>query len=282
MEINMKNYDYLKNQVKYTGFGEGFDEELKSKMAQQPKEFTLSHSTKFGNDEVNSTLNFEKSKTGELYFFNSYEMAMKQAQSEDTLKQTFFIGKENNITLKERYNLLNGRAVFKEFNKLEKVGEGESARFKPTDETYKSWAVTNFKESDAQGNFLTRKVFWDHEKALAKFPVKELEDNYDKARLTASLEKGNVQKATVVQDGQEVKVSIAANPLNKTFDFYDANMVRMEVKLVQSQKQALSENVAQADTGTLAQDNKKAEKQTAVEDTKQGKVEKSKQRVRVS
>jgi len=172
--------------------------------------------------------------------------------------------------------------VFKEFNKLEKVGEGEQARFKPTDETYKSWAVTNFKESDAQGNFLTRKVFWDHEKALAKFPVKELEDPYDRARLTASLEKGNVQKATVVQDGQEVKVSIAANPLNKTFNFYNENMVRMELKPVQSQKQAVGENAAQAETGTLQQDNKKTEKQTVPEDNKQGKGEKAKQRIRVS
>ncbi len=142
--------------------------------------------------------------------------------------------------------------------------------------------MVNFKESDAQGNFLTRKVFWDHEKALAKFPVKELDDAYDKARLTASLEKGNVQKAVVVQDGQDVKVAIAANPLNKTFDFYDGNMVRMEVKPVLSQKQALGENVAHAETGTLGKDNKKSEKQTASEDNKETKIEKSRQRIRVS
>ena len=249
MEINMKNYDYLKNQVKYIGFGEGLDQELKEKIGQQQPDFKIAHQTKFGPDEVNSTLSFEKSKTGELYFFNSYELALKQPQSEDVLRQTYFIGKDNNITLKERYNMLNSRAVFKEFNKLEKVGEGEQLRFKPTDETYKSWALLNFKETDAQGNFLMRKLFWDHEKTLAKFPIKELGDNYEKSRLIASLEKGNIQKATVTQDGQEVKVSIAANPLDKTFNFYDANMVRMEVKQIQAQKEV--EKLAQGETNSV-------------------------------
>jgi hypothetical protein len=282
MEINMKNYDYLKNQVKYAGFGENLDQELRDKLGQQKEWFTLPHQTMFGQDEVNSTLNFEKSKKGELYFFNSYELSLKQPQSDDVLKQTYFMGKENNLTLKERYNMLNSRAVFKEFNKLEKVGEGENARFKPTDETYKSWALLNFKETDSQGNFLIRKLFWDHEKALAKFPVKELEDNYDKSRLIASIEKGNIQKATIIQDGQEVKVSIAANPINKTFDFYDANMAKVEVKQIQAQKEGLSEGAAKKEANVIQPDGKKEQKEDVAEDHKQDKSEKKRQHIRVS
>lgn len=53
----------------------------------------------------------------------------------------------------------------------------------------------------------------------------------------ASLEKGNLQKATLEQDGKEVKVSVAANPRSKSLNFYDENMQRMEVKPVQVVKQ---------------------------------------------
>jgi hypothetical protein len=282
MEINMKNYDYLKNQVKYTGFGEGLDQELKERLEQQQSSFQIEHQTKFGQDEVNSTLNFEKSKTSELYFFNSYDLAIKQAQSEDTLKQTYFIGKENNITLKERYNMLSNRSVFKEFNKLEKVGEGEEARFKPTDETYKSWATLNFKETDTQGNFLMRKLFWDHEKQLDRFPIKELTDSYDRGRLIASLEKGNLQKATVLQGDQEVKVSIAANPLNKTFDFYDDQMQRIAVKQIQVQKQEVNNELKNGEDSPTKQQVQKEEKQGVAEENKQDKAERRRQRMKVS
>ncbi|MBB6127444.1 hypothetical protein [Mucilaginibacter lappiensis] len=282
MEINMKNYDYLKNQVKFTGFGETLDQELKEKLEQQVPAFQLSHQTKFGQDEVNSTLNFEKSKTSELYFFNSYDLSIKQTQSDDTLKQTYFIGRENNLTLKERYNMLNNRSVFKEFKKLEKVGEGEDARFKPTDESYKSWATLNFKETDSQGNFLMRKLFWDHEKTLSKFPIKELDDSYEKNRLIASLEKGNVQKATIVQDGQEVKVSITANALNKTFDFYDADMQKISVKQIQVQKQGVGNDLKDGEDSSVKASVQKDEKQAIADDNKQDKTEKRRQRMKVS
>lgn len=33
--MNEKNFEYLRSQVKYTGFGEGLDNELKEKMQQQ-------------------------------------------------------------------------------------------------------------------------------------------------------------------------------------------------------------------------------------------------------
>jgi hypothetical protein len=258
MEINEQNYDYLKNQVKYAGFGENIGQELKDKMGQQQAEFTIAHQTKFGNDELDSTLHFKKSKESALYFFNSFEIALKQASAENILKQTYFVGKENNLTLKERYNMLNDRAVFKEFNRLEKVGEGESARYKATDETYKSWAVLNFKETDTKGNFLVQKVFWDHEKVLSRFPVKELEDAYDKSRLIASLEKGNLQRVTLIQDGQEQKVSISANPRNKTFNFYDSNMQPLAVKDKQHVKLTRQEqHTPQWDSQSVEKENQK-------------------------
>lgn len=267
--MNEKNYDYLKNQVKFMGFGEALEKEMGEKIGQQPANFSLEHKTKFGQDSVNTTLNFQKSKESEMYFFNSFDMAVKPANSEQALRQTYYVGKENNLTLKERYNMLEGRSVFKEFNKLEQVGEGDAAKFKATDETYQAWTQLNFKQTDENGNFLQRKLFgFDLEKTLAKYPVKELEDNYEKNRLIASLEKGNRQSATITVNGAEQKVSIEANPIDKGLKFYDSNMQRLDVKQNETQKQEQGQRQSQNDN-TVVQDKKESQKQEGAEEKQQ-------------
>ena len=50
--MNEKNFDYLKDQIKFTGFGEGLENELKDKMQKQTPEFQITHKAKFGNDDL--------------------------------------------------------------------------------------------------------------------------------------------------------------------------------------------------------------------------------------
>jgi hypothetical protein len=52
--MNEKNFEYLRDQVKYSGFGEGLENQLKENIKRQPHEFTLQHQATFGKDEVNS------------------------------------------------------------------------------------------------------------------------------------------------------------------------------------------------------------------------------------
>ncbi|MDP9077739.1 MAG: hypothetical protein M3O71_09980 [Bacteroidota bacterium] len=246
MEVNMKNYDYLKNQVKFLGFGENLDKGIKEKMEAGEEKFTIPHQTKFGQDEVSSTLHFGKSKESDLYFLNGFDLALKQPGKDDVLTQSYFVGKDNNYTLKERYNMLDSRAVFKELNKLEEVGEGDKKKLVASEQTYKSWKDLDFKQTDKYGNFLPKTMFWDHVKVLEKYPIKELETPYDKSRLIASLEKGNLSKVTLIKDGQDVQGFIAANPRQDRFDFYDSNKQRLEVKQIakQTQKQEQGNNLS--------------------------------------
>lgn len=243
--MNEKNYEYLKNQIKFSGFGEELDAQLKEQIAAKAPEFKLQHETKFGQDEVKSTLHFSRSKESDLYFFNKFDVEVKKEGQEAALQQSYYVGKENNLTLKERYNLLDGRAVFKEFNRLEQVGTSESPKWQATDQTYKAWTELNFKNTDGEGNFLPRKLFWEHGKALDKFPIKELSDQYERSRLLASLEKGNVQRATAIIDGKEVKINVSANPQLKTFNFYDGNMQKLDIRPVQQQKEGQAQNQQQ-------------------------------------
>ena len=223
--MNEKNFDYLKDQLKYTGFGESANTDLKEKMQQQSAEFKIFHKQDFGQDHAVATLHFRKSDQSDMYFLNRYDLHLKNDKSEQVAKQTFYMGKDNNITLKEGYNLMSGRAVNKDLT----AKEGQ---------VYNAWIQLNFKETDKQGNYQMSKFHqnygFDLEKELAKHPIKELGNEQDKARLVESLQRGNRQSVTVIRDGSEQKLFLEANPKFKTLTVYDQSMQRVQS---QSQKE---------------------------------------------
>ena len=230
--MNQKNLDYLNDQVKFTGFGEELANELKEKIEKQTPEFQIAHKTKFGNDDVSSVLHFKKSDQTDMYFFNRYEVSLKPQQSTNEAVQTFYINKGNNITLKEAFNLMNGRAVNKDLTNKE-------------NEVYNAWVQLDFKQTDAHGNNKMKQYHenygYDLNAALAKHPIKELGNEQDKTRLEQSLQKGNVQSVSFVQNGNEQKHFIEANPQFKTINVYDSSMHRL------SNKQALDEKQEQGE-----------------------------------
>ncbi|MFI5162379.1 MAG: hypothetical protein ACHQHN_13955 [Sphingobacteriales bacterium] len=236
MDMNEKNENYLQNQVKFLGFGESLNQEISEKISKQEPEFVIEHRSVYGEDEATATLNFTRSKESDLYFFNSYDMAVKRGGENDTVKQTFYVGRENNTTAKEAYNLLSGRAVYKELSKMRMIREGGEQRLEPTGEKYMAWKELNFKQTDAKGNFETRLFFdnygYDVEKVLKPFKFKELADEYDKSRVIESLKKGNLHRVTADDNGSEQKFLIAANPKDHTINIYDGNMQRVELKQV--------------------------------------------------
>lgn len=251
--MNQKNFDYLKDQVKFTGFGEGLENELKERMQKQTPDFQIAHKTKFGNEDVSSVLHFKKSDETDMYFFNRYNVSLKPEQTKDEMSQTFYINKGNNITLKEAFNLMNGRAVNKDLTNKES-------------QVYNAWVQLDFKQTDTHGNYKF-KLFhenygYDLNAAVAKHPIKELMIEQDKTRLIDSLQKGNRQSVTFLQNGNEQKQFIEANPQFKTINIYDINMQRLTSKQGHDEKQAQGEQ-------------KSAKQNAKNEDQKQGDSEDS-------
>ena len=223
--MNHKNFEYLRDQVKFTGFGEGLENELREKMQKQSPEFQLYHNVKFGNDVATATLHFKKSELSDMYFFNKYDVTLKQENNPDMMKQTFYINKGSSITLKEAYNLMSGRAINKDLTNKE-------------GQVYNAWVQMDFKETDKNGNYQLKHYHqnygFDLEKELAKHPIKELMNEQEKTRLTESLQKGNRQMVTFVKEGQEHKMFVEANPKFKAVNVYDSNGQRVQS---QSQKE---------------------------------------------
>ncbi|MET7001057.1 hypothetical protein [Chitinophaga defluvii] len=248
--MNQKNFEYLRDQVKYTGFGEGLENDLKQKIQEGNPEFKLAYENKYGNDTVNATLNFSQSKQSDMYFFNSYQVNVQKENTAETMDQTFYINKGNNITLKEAYNLMEGRSVNKDLTNKE-------------GQVYNAWVQMDFKQSDDNGNFKLKHYHqnygYDLEAVLSKHPIRELSNEEYKANLMDSLKKGNLQSATFQINGADHKQYVEANPQFKTINIYDSSMQRVDNR--QSKKEQQSEGEGQS----VKQDGKK-EKQTPAED----------------
>lgn len=231
--MNQKNLEYLKDQLKYTGFGETFDTELKENMAKGEKEFKITHDGVYNKDTMSVDLNFKKSDQTGMYFFNSYHVNLKKDESKQGLEQTFYINNDSaSITLKEAYNLMEGRAV----NKDLKNKEGE---------IYNCWIKMDFKQADDNNNFKLNHYHqnygYDLEASLNKHSIKELDTPKFKEDLINSLKKGNLQSVTFVVAGVESKMHVEANPQFKTLNVYDAAMQRINHRESKAEKQSQGE-----------------------------------------
>src|ERR1022692_353213 len=233
--MNEKNYDFLKDQLKYSGFGDKLSEQLKEKMKQQG-DFTLMHTEKYGNDGVTASLYFKKSEQSDFFFFNKYLLSLTKEGQKDPLQQTFYTDKS--ITLKEGYNLLDGRAVHKTLTTKD-------------DLKYNAWVQLDFKNINKSGNYEMKQYHqnygFDLEKTLAKYPIRELSNEQFKESLIKSLQRGNLQSATFLLNGQEKKLFITPSLSFKTITAYDNNMQRVPLQSL-SQEQEQKETVAQQQT----------------------------------
>jgi len=211
--MNEQNVDYLKNQIKYTGFGENLSEHLMEKIEQQLETFTLEYQTTYGRSLMEVELYFSKSLTQNMYFFNAYVVNLKGPAGK--MSQTFYINKGNSITLKEAYNLMSGRAVQKNF--LNKEG---------TD--YTCWVQLDPFTTTANGNYKLayyhKNYGYDLELTISKYPILEMQLDEFKDSILTSLQKGNLQMVTFEIDGKEEIRFIEANPKFKSITIYNESM----------------------------------------------------------
>jgi hypothetical protein len=220
--MNTKNLDYLKNGIKYLGFGEALNAELEKNISAQPKEFQLTHSMEFKKgdttEKVDYKLDLRKSDKSDMYFLNRVNAKLNNEDPSNERSQTFYITNNNGVTAKEAYNLLSGRSVHKDLVNKDK-------------EEFKAWLKLDFTEKDGKGNFKVNSYHagygYELEKVLGSFPIKEIAHTYQKDRILQSLEKGNMVSVTFLKDDKESKMFVEANPQFKTLNVYDGNMKKV-------------------------------------------------------
>ena len=223
-EAILKNITSLTKQLEKTGFKEIHREELIKNILDGKSSFELVLNTRYDGDEVKATLHFDKSDKGN-YFFNNYELAVKKEGASDELKQRFKVNYGNTYSLKEAYNLMKGRSVYKQFIKVDPENKDNSQK-------YKAWSTMDFKNTDAHGNFKIIKSYkLNIEEALAQYPVKELLNEQNQRTLVDSIHRGNCQILTFVKNGTEEKMYAEANPLHNSLRFYDTKMNKISLNI---------------------------------------------------
>lgn len=216
-----KNLEYLKNDIKYLGFGENLKNDLEQNLNNGHAKFQLRHQGEFKRpggemDKMDVLIDFNKSERTGRYFLNSYTATLKN-ENDPTLEksQTFYINKGHGVTAKEAYNLLNGRSVYKKQTNR----EGDE---------YHAWIQLDFNKKETNGNF-KQNQFHDNygynlAETLLKYPIKELHDLDATKDLVDGLKKGNLQRATFEIEGKEEKMFLAANPQFKMLRVYDSTL----------------------------------------------------------
>ena len=215
--MNEQNFAYLKDNIKYMGFGEKLFTDLENGLKSGAATFQLSQVTEVNKKPYEATLNFRRSEASDMYFFNSYHASLRHTNGE-TKDQVFYLTKGKGITAKESFNLLEGRAVFKELSN--KAGE-----------PYKAWVQLDFDRKDKHNNHEMKQYHeaygYDLKAALSKYAISDLDGGDREKALLQSLQKGNIQSVAVGNDVGVIKMFIEANPQYKTVTLYDSEMKRV-------------------------------------------------------
>lgn len=216
--MNENNYAYLKDNIKYMGFGENQHDELAQHLKEGKESFQMTFKTEVNKKPFEAVLQFRKPENSDMYFLNSYHASLERSNGEK-MEQTFYLNKGKGVTAKEAYNLLEGRAVYKELTN--KAGE-----------PYKAWIQLDFDNKDKHNNHEVKQFHenygYDLKAAVGKYAVAELDGGEKERSLLQSLQKGNVQSVTITVNGDDKKMFLEANPQYKAVTLYDGSMKRVQ------------------------------------------------------
>ena len=214
-----KNLDYLNTQIKYLGFGEGFNEALQKALESGSDKIDFPVSKEFvspGSAEKSKAVDFilhlSKGKSTNMYFFNNYSAGLKTEGNEMNRPQTFYINKGRSFTAKEAFNLLSDRAVNKELTNKGGVTYSAWVKLKPAEE-----GVQN---KNREFQIFSENYGFDLKETLSRYPIREMETTEASDKLMNSLKKGNLQLVTFTERGGDIPKLIEANPQYKNLTIY--------------------------------------------------------------
>ena len=227
-EKQFTQLNYLKNQVKYLGMGESekLHKDLENAILSPDKNVDVK--VEYNNPDKlmkGNTISFDlhigKGEQGGI-FLNSYTANLTMKNGEER-SQSFKVQKENNITAKEAINLLEGRAVKIEHDKVDKE----------TGEISRTESFIKLKLKDEKTEYGNYKYEWynkgygvDVDDIMKKSNL-VFADDTQRERTKKHLEKGNITEVSFVHDKKEIKGFAVLNPQYKQLNLYDNGMNRL-------------------------------------------------------
>jgi hypothetical protein len=257
--MNEQNLEYLKKKLDYLGFGTKLNNVLTSAIAKPLENFTLGINQSYintqskknpalGGDHVRFLLNFNRSKTSDMYFLNDYEVTLNKAGNSVPIRQVFDLERDNRINALQAYKLLSGNSFEKDVHlKPENGGSAEKR---------KVWFKLDLDIQDAYGNHPLKKFYpefkFDLSEAIDRYPFHNLSE-IDKEGMMKLLRNGNLASAEMTVHKKNILVFVTANPQFKGLDVStETAIIRQDEifpeKAVERKTMALAEISAENET----------------------------------
>lgn len=240
---------FQEKQFRRIGMSEAYNDEVKSKMIQGEPQIIHPYQKEFDGDKVEALIHLHKYPALDAYEIRKFDLSLQKAGQKDKVSQTFYIGqtrkiydnsgklsyRQNRYTLKEGYNLLSGRPVFKRLVSR----EGQS---------FEAWVKLNLKNKLNNGNhealLFTKNYGYNLENVLKEYPIKELNNTKYTIRLMESLHRGNLQSVTFVPKGSaEERLFVSPYIKMGSLHVYDENKKPIPTK------QLVERNLISAELG---------------------------------
>jgi len=211
--MNVQNLYVLQEVLSKLGLADYFRlrMELERSTERQLPAFQLTDVTYYDDCKLEITLYFKRSSDKDAYSFNRYACSLRYFDDSINNREHTFYRDDVIPTIKEAFNLLQGRAVNKDVKSL-------STGFN------NAWLVLNFYEKDLNGNYklyyFPTKHGYEIEKIVEMYPIRELQDPDLKATLLLSLKAGDCCAVTLDRSRKSERVYIEANPRLKTIGIY--------------------------------------------------------------
>lgn len=265
-----ENIEFLRNNVKYSGFGEQVADDMVAQINMGNPEFNLATTSIYWDKTVEYTLHFKQSETSGRYFFNRFDARL--SDGDHSRQQTFYIKNGKGVTAKEAYNLLDGRYVHKEM-------------LNQKNERYNAHLRLDFDNKDDKGNYkyvrYSEAYGYRLEDTLAKVPIREMEDPKVAEQLLNSLDRGNLQMVTIDTGEHLGRYYITPDPV-KGLNIFDEKFRPVEHRdlgLNLRFKRNQSESEKQANVKSRSE--KQSQKQDAPKE-KSGKRQSQRQKAKVA
>lgn len=214
-----KPLEYLKNQIKYLGFGESpqMHKQLENEIKSDKLQFSISTASEktLPGNKMEYQLNFRKGD--DKVFLNSFDATLTTNKNEVRTHNFNTQGKIQ-FTAKEALNLLEGRSVKKEFESND-------------NQKQESFIRLDLKgDKNEFGNYKTE--FYNKEYGV---DVEKIVSNSDfifdkpeqKDYLIKALEKGNVASAKFKHNNEVIEGKAVLNPQYKNIQLYSERMQRL-------------------------------------------------------
>ena len=218
--MHFSNFSYLTKRLQEAGFGQDLNEALQNTLVDQPSSFELPYRVCFGKQVLEIKVFVRKWKEADqakvnLYYVQKFHASLSREGRVDPIEQDFYFGNTTpSVTIQQAYNLLCGRAVYREnmCNK-DKVH-------------YNAWVQLDFSQTNSKGNYKWQYYFdnygYDVGPELLKYPIVGISIPAAADALVRALQQGYREEVSMLVAGKQETFYVEALPKFKSLVICDS------------------------------------------------------------